>query len=170
MHLLHWIASRRVERKESASFFCLVLLYLFTHVALAEQPGVQSAPTCFDAGALGTPARDITMAGTLQQIISTRTPGTPAGIQLVAEGPQGAFTAILGPALSDQLRQTLSPGAVVQVSGVKETIIGQSYLLARKLTIAGSQVIIRNEHGFLVHSQQRSRASVNNSVLAPGAK
>jgi hypothetical protein len=170
MHLFQWIASRRVEKKESASFFCLVLLYMFTHIALAEQPGVQPAPTLFEAGALGTPARDITMAGTLQQIISTRTPGMPAGIQLVADGPQGAFTAILGPALNDQLRETLSPGAAVQISGVKETINGQSYLLARKLTIAGNQVIIRNEHGFLVHSQQRSRASVKNSVLSPGAK
>jgi hypothetical protein len=110
------------------------------------------------------------MAGTLQQIISTRTPGTPAGLQLVVDGPQGAFAAILGPALNDQLRQTLSPGAAVQVSGVKETINGQSYLLARKLTVAGNQVIIRNEHGFLVHSQQRSRASQKNSVLSPGAK
>jgi hypothetical protein len=110
------------------------------------------------------------MAGTLQQIISTRTPGTPAGIQLAADGPQGAFIAILGPALSDSLRETLLPGAPVQISGVKEAINGQSYLLARKVTVAGNQVIIRNEHGFLVHSQQRSRASVNNSVLSPGAK
>ena len=91
-------------------------------------------------------------------------------LQLVVDGPQGAFAAILGPALNDQLRQTLSPGAAVQVSGVKETINGQSYLLARKLTVAGNQVIIRNEHGFLVHSQQRSRASQKNSVLSPGAK
>jgi hypothetical protein len=168
MHIFDWIACRWVERK--GPFFCLVLLYMLTHIALAEQPGVPPAPTAFDAGALGTPARDITMAGTLQQIISTRTRGTPAGIQLVADGPQGAFTAILGPALSDQMRQTLSPGAPVQISGVKETINGQSYVLVRKLTVAGNQVIIRNEHGFLVHPQQRSRASVNNSVLSPGAK
>jgi hypothetical protein len=143
---------------------------MLTHIALAQQPGVPPAPTPFDASALGTPARDITMAGTLQQIISTSKPGTPTGIQLVVDGPQGAFTAILGPALSDQLRQTLSPGGPVQVSGVKETINGQSYLLARKLTVAGNQVIIRNEHGFLVHSQQRCRASVSNSVLFLGAK
>ena len=168
MHFFDSIACRWVERK--GPFFCLVLLYIFTPIALAQQPGVRSAPTAFDAGALGTPAGDITMAGTLQQIISTRTPGTPAGIQLAADGPQGAFIAILGPALSDPLRETLLPGAPVQVSGVKETINGQSYLLARKVSVAGNQIIIRNEHGFLVHSQQRSRASVNNSVLSPGAK
>jgi hypothetical protein len=164
MHFFDWIASKWVERK--GPFFCLVLLYMFTHIALAEQP----LPTPFDAAALSKPAQDITLAGTLQQITSTHTPGAPAGIQLAAEGPQGAFVAILGPALSDPLRETLLPGAPVQVSGVKETINGQSYLLARRLTVAGNQVIIRNEHGFLVHSQQRSRASVNNSVLSPGAK
>jgi hypothetical protein len=164
MHFFDWIASKWVERK--GPFFCLVLLYMFTHIVLAEQP----LPTPFDAAALNKPAQDITMAGTLQQIISTRTPGTPAGIQLVADGAQGAFTAILGGALSDLLRETLSPGSPIQVSGVKETINGQSYLLTRKLTVAGNQVIIRNEHGFLVHSQERSRAFVNNSVLSPGVK
>jgi hypothetical protein len=110
------------------------------------------------------------MAGTVQEVITTPTPGAPIGIQLVVEGTQGAFTASLGSTLSDQVRQALSAGAPVQVSGVMETTNGKSYLLARKLTIAGNQVIIRNEHGFLVHSQQRSRASVNNSALSRGAK
>jgi hypothetical protein len=171
MQILDWITCRRVERKESASFLCLILLYMFTHaVALAEQPGVQAASTPFESSALGTPAHDITMAGTVQEVITTRTPGAPIGIQLVVEGTQGAFTASLGSTLSDQVRQALSAGAPVQVSGVMETTNGKSYLLARKLTIAGNQVIIRNEHGFLVHSQQRSRASVNNSALSRGAK
>jgi hypothetical protein len=168
MHIFDWIASRWVERK--GPFFCLVLLYTLTHIALAEQPGFQTAVTPFDAGAMSKPTQDVTVAGTLQQVISKHTAGIPAGIQLVVDGPQGAFTAILGPAVGDQLQQILSPGAPVQVSGVEDTINGQSYLLARKLTVAGSQVIIRNEHGFLVHSQQRSRASVKNSVLSPGAK
>jgi hypothetical protein len=171
MQILDWITCRRVERKESASFFCLILLYIFTHaVALAEQPGVQAASTPFESSTLGTPARDITMAGTVQNMTTTRTPGAPAGTELVAEGPQGAFTASLGSALSDQVRQALSPGTPVQVSGVMETINGKSYLLARKLTVAGDQVIIRNEHGFLVHSQQRSHGSANNSALSRGAK
>jgi hypothetical protein len=110
------------------------------------------------------------MAGTVRELITTHTLGAPAGTQLVVEGPQGTFTASLGSALRDQVRQTLSPGTPVQVSGVMETINEKSYLLARKLTVAGNQVVIRNEHGFLVHSQQRSRASVNNSALPGGAK
>jgi hypothetical protein len=167
MQILDWTTRRRVERKGSASFFCLVLLSTLTHaVALAQQPGVQANSTPFESTTLGTPAHDVTMAGTVQEVITTHTLGAPVGIQLVAEGSQGAFTASLGSALSDQVRQSLSPGTPVQVSGVTETIHGKSYLLARKLTVAGDQVIIRNDHGFLVHSQQR----VNNSALSRGAK
>jgi hypothetical protein len=142
MQIIDWITCRRVERKESASLFCLVLLSMFTPaVALA-----QAAP--FESTTLGTPAHDVAMAGTVQQVITTETLGT----QLVAEGPQGSFTANLGSALSDQVRQSLCPGTPVQVSGVVETINGKSYLLARKLTVAGDHVTIRNQHGFLVHN------------------
>jgi hypothetical protein len=166
MQILDRITGRRVEKKESASFFCLILLSIFTHAAaLAQQPGVQAASTTFESTTLGTPAHDVAMAGTVQQVITTRTVGAPAGVQLVAQGSQGAFTASLGSALSDQVRQALTPGTPVQVSGVMETINGKSYLLVRKLTVAGDQVIIRNDHGFLVHSQQHS-----NSALSRGAK
>jgi hypothetical protein len=171
MQILDWISCRRVEKKESASFFCLILLSMFTHAAaLAQQPGVQATSTTFESSTLGTPAHDVAMAGTVQQVITTHTLGAPAGVQLVAQGSQGAFTASLGSALSDQVRQELTAGTPVQVSGVMETINGKSYLLARKLTVAGDQVIIRNDHGFLVHSQQHARASVNNSALSRGAK
>jgi hypothetical protein len=171
MQLLDWITGRQVERKASASLCCLVLLYIFTHaVARAEQPGVPAATPRFESTTLGTPAHDVTLAGTVQQVITARTLGAPLGIQLVAEGSQGAFTASLGFALSDQARQALSPGTPVQISGVMETINGKSYLLARKLTVGGEQVIIRNDHGFLVHAQRRSQSSVNNSALSRGAK
>jgi hypothetical protein len=171
MRILDWLSCRRVEKKESASFFCLVLFYMFTHAAaLAQQTGVQAASTPFESTTLGAPARDITIAGTVQQVVTTQTLGAPVGIQLVVEGPQGALTASLGSMLSDQVQQTLSPGTPVQVSGVMATIDGKSYLLARKLTIAGDQVIIRNDHGFLLHPQRRSHPSVNNSALSRGAK
>jgi hypothetical protein len=168
MQIFDWITCRRAGKKESASFFCLVLLYIFAHaVALAEQPGVQAA---FESTTLGVPAHDIAMAGTVQEVNTTHTLGAPVGLQLVVDGPQGTFTASLGSMLSDQVRQTLSSGTPVQISGVMQTINGKSYLLARKLIVAGNQVIIRNDHGFLVHTQQRSHASVNNSALSRGAK
>jgi hypothetical protein len=166
MQILNWVRYRRVERKKSVFLFCLVLLSMLTHaVALA-----QAAPAPFESSSLGTPAHDVAMAGTVQEVITTHIPGAPAGTLLAAEGPQGSFTASLGSALSDQVRQTLTPGTPIHVSGVMETNNGKSYLLARKLTVAGNQVVIRNEHGFLVHSQQRSHASINDSALPGGAK
>ena len=131
-----------------ASLFCLVLLSMFTPAAA---PAQTAAPR-FESDTLGTPAHDVAIAGTVQQVITTHTPGEPIGVQLVAEGPQGSFTASLGSALGDQVRQTLQPGTAVQVSGVATTINGKSYLLARKLTVAGNQIMIRNQHGFLVHN------------------
>jgi hypothetical protein len=157
MQLLNWIICRRVERKEFTPLFCLVLLAILTSAAALAQavPAPLQSTT-------GTPAHDVTIAGTVQELVTTHTPGAPVGTQLVAAGPQGAFTASLGSALSDQVRQALSPGSPIQVSGAMVTINGKSYLLARKLTVAGNQVIIRNEHGFLVHTQQHP--------LARGAK
>jgi hypothetical protein len=131
-----------------AFLFCLILLSMFTPAAALAQ----TATPRFESGTLGTPAHDVVIAGTVQQVITTHTPGEPIGIQLVAEGPQGSFTASLGSALSDQVRQTLQPGTAVQVSGVATTINGKSYLLARKLNLGGNQIIIRNQHGFLVHN------------------
>jgi hypothetical protein len=166
MQILHRITCKRVQRRRFASLFCLVLLSTLTLAAALAQ----AAPGPFESSTLSTPAHDVTMAGTVQELITTHTPAAPTGTQLVAAGSQGSFTASLGSALSDQVRQTLSPDTPIQVSGVMETINGKSYLLARKLTVAGNQVIIRNEHGFLVHSQQRSHGSVNNPALSRGAK
>jgi hypothetical protein len=164
MQILDWITCRRVERKVFVSFFCLVLLAMLTPAAALAQ----AAPIPFESKTLDTPAHDVAMAGTVRELITTHTPGAPTGTLLVAEGQE--FTASLGSALSEQVRQTLAPGTPIQVSGVMETINGKSYLLARTLTVADNQVIIRNQHGFLVHPQLRSHASVNNSVLFGGAK
>jgi hypothetical protein len=73
MQILDWITCKRVERKEFASLFCLVLLSIFTRaVALAQAP-----PTPFESSALGKPARDVTMAGTVHEAITKR-PALPA--------------------------------------------------------------------------------------------
>ena len=169
MQILDWIISKQLEKKHLASFSCLVLLYMFTHaVALAQQPGAQSPSTPFGSTGLHTPVQDITMAGKVEQLVTTT--GTPAGLQLAVDGQQGSFTASLGSSLSREMQQSLSQGASVQISGTMQTIDGKQYLIARKLTINGKQTIIRNENGFLVHAKSRSGASVNNSALYRSAK
>ena len=172
MQIRNWINSKRVETRNFVFFFCLVLLSMLTLTAAqAQQPGAPStSSTRFGSSGLNTPAKDITMAGTVQQLITAHKADTPVGLQLVVDGPQGSFTASLGPNLSREVQQSLSEGAPVQISGQMQTINGQQYLLARKLTIEGKQVVVRNENGFLVHASQRARASVNDSALYRSAK
>ena len=171
MQIRNWINSKRVETRNFVFLFCLVLLSMTTFsVAQAQQPGAPSTSTPFGTTGLNTPANDITMSGAVQQLITAHKADTPVGLQLVVDGPQGSFTASLGPNLSREVQQSLSEGAPVQISGQMQTINGQQYLLARKLTIEGKQVVVRNENGFLVHASQRARASVNDSALYRSAK
>ena len=163
MKLLDWIFSRRVETRKFAFLLCLALLSLPAFsLAQARQPVAQPA-SVFE-----TPARDITMTGTVQQFITAHS----SGLQVVVDGPQGSFTASLGPNLSSEVRQSLSPGVPVQVSVIQQTINGKEPLLARKLTVAGKETVIRNEKGFLIRtpSSQHSRASVNPAALYRSAK
>jgi hypothetical protein len=164
MQIFDQITGRQVGKKGLMLFFCLVLLSLFTQgAALAQQPASR-----FEATGLDKPAQDITMHGTVAQFNNTRTPGAPRGFLLTVNGPVGAFTACLGASLSPQLQKALSTGAQVQVSGVMETIGGSRYLLARTVTAGGEQTMLRNEHGFAIHSH--ARAAVSKTNLPGGAK
>jgi hypothetical protein len=167
-----WFNRKRSQRRGFISAFYLLLLCMLTHsVALtAEQIRVQSPSSQFGPTALDKPAQDVTVSGTVQQLVKTHVPGAPAGVQLLIASPQGAVTASLGPNLSRTLLQSMSKGAAIRISGGMQTINGKEYLLARNLTIGGDQIIVRNEHGFLTHYPTRSRASANSSALYRSAK
>jgi hypothetical protein len=164
MYSFRWITNRRAQKGSLVSLFCLVFLSLLTHPGAVAQQVVLPTAKAFDAGAMNQPKNDVTLAGTVQQVIEKATAGVPRGVQVVAEGPQGTFTAILGPKLSDAMRQSLVAGAPITASGLSETIDANSYLIVRKLTVSGSPFTIRNEHGFTVHAQERSRAAVGNTI------
>jgi hypothetical protein len=172
MQIHTWFNRKRSQRRGFTSAFYLLLLCMLTHsLALtAEQTRVQSPSTQFGPTALDKPAQDITVSGTVQQLVKTHVPGAPAGVQLLIASPQGVVTASLGSNLSRTVLQSISKGAAIQISGGMQTINGKEYLLARNLTIGGNQIIVRNEHGFLTHYPTRSSASVNSSALYRSAK
>jgi hypothetical protein len=162
MQIFHHITGRRVERKGLVLFLCLVSL-LTQGAALAQQPISR-----FEATGLDKPAQDITMGGTVAQVNNNHTPGAPRGFLLTINGNQGALTACLGLNLSPRLQKALAAGTSVQLTGVMETIGSSRYLMARSITAGGIPTILRNEHGFAVHSQ--ARASVSKINLSGGAK
>ena len=98
---------------------------------------------------------EITVTGTIQQVVSEPAPGRPQGLHLVLASPQGAVDVSVGPYLASDVKESLSAGEPVQIAGVMRTFNDQNYLLARELTIAGRLVTVRNQHGFLVRSQSR---------------
>lgn len=157
MEFFNHKTSRGARTKGLLLYYCLVLLLLLTHVAVAQQPDARLAATGLDK-----PADDIAISGAIDQLNSSRT--SPVGFLLMVNSPQGAITASLGPRLSPDVQQALVKGAPVEVTGTMETIGGKSYLLVRSLTVGAQQITLRNQHGFAVYSQAA------NKNLSGGAK
>jgi hypothetical protein len=99
----------------------------------------------------GSPG-EITVLWTIRQVVSNREAGGPAGVHILIDGPLGSFDASLGSNLPGDVRQALSNGVPVQITGVVRSANGKDYLLARILSVAGHQVTIRNANGFLGHN------------------
>jgi hypothetical protein len=167
MQIRNWTSGRRIDKWKIGSFCYLVVFYLlsFSIALQAQSSSVQTGPTGSKPS-----VPDLAIAGTIRQVITPNAAGAPPGIQVVVDAPQGSFTASLGPNLSRDVQQSLSSGSPVQISGAMQAIDGKEYLLARTLTIAGNQVVIRNAYGFLVHTPSRSRAAGTNSALYRSAK
>jgi len=98
-------------------------------------------------------AHEITLTGTVQQVVTRHTPGSPVGMHLMVAGSQGLVDAHVGPFLSREMKEALHTGTPVQLVGAMESLRGKKYLMVRELNVGGSKVIVRSEHGFLVHSQ-----------------
>jgi len=137
---------------------CLMLLLcgIVTSAASAQDnnsPQSSAAVAAWNVKHVAT--SEITVAGTIQQVPSERVPGSPAGLHLLVNSPQGVLDASVGPYLTKDVQRALSAGQQIQVVGLIQTINGHNYLLARQLVLAGRQIPIRNEHGFFIHPQSR---------------
>jgi hypothetical protein len=98
---------------------------------------------------------EITVAGSIQQIITTNTPDLR--IRLLT--PQGILTADLGPSLRKDVKEALTIGQQIQITGTVQTINGQAVLFTRILTFNDRLVIVRNEHAFPVHTTAATLAT-----------
>jgi hypothetical protein len=94
---------------------------------------------------------ELTVTGTIQEVVSTPATGSPRGVHAILAGPQGVIDASVGPHLSTEVQQSLATGQSVTAYGVLATFNGQNYLLVRQLTIGDRQITLRNRTGFLVH-------------------
>jgi hypothetical protein len=100
-------------------------------------------------------AHEITLNGTVSEVVTKHVAGTPFGMHLMVAGPEGMVDAHVGPYLTKDAQEALHAGLPVQIVGAVEEHNGKSFLLARQLIFEGRTVTVRSENGFLV----RARAS-----------
>jgi hypothetical protein len=110
----------------------------------AEFPNVQSTGARYDA------AHEITLTGTIQEVLNKRVAGGPVGMHVLIAGQEGLVDAHLGPFLSQESKEALHAGTPVQVVGAIVEMHDKQYLLAREVTVGGRTIEIRNTRGFLL--------------------
>lgn len=98
-------------------------------------------------------AHEIALRGTIQEVVTKHTPGSPAGLHLLVASSQGMVDAHLGSYLTKDTQEALHAGEAVQFVGAMENIHGSNYLLVRQLIVGSRTITVRSEHGFLVPTQ-----------------
>lgn len=116
-------------------------------------------------------AHEMTINGTVQQVITKHVLGAAPGMHLLVTGAQGTVDVHIGPYLSKSMQQALHTGDKVQIVGAMETARGKQLLLARYLMIAGQTITVRSNTGFLLRPAQSSlspRTGRNMKVASNG--
>lgn len=156
-----------MNRRKSVVFVCCLsfLCGFAPRVVSAQSSASVSSATATNPE---TQSKEITVAGTIQQVKSQHVAGSPAGVHLLIAGPQGFYDTSVGPFLSNEARNQLASGRSIQVIGTVREINGQSFLFARQVTVEGNQITVRNENGFLVRTRPAGQTHTQNT-FARGA-
>ncbi|HUO26486.1 MAG TPA: hypothetical protein VMU61_12525 [Candidatus Aquilonibacter sp.] len=133
--------------------------------------GAATAPKTTPVGGFGPfydAAHETTLTGTIQEVVTRHTPGSPAGMHLLVLGPQGVVDAHVGAFLSKQNREAMKVGMPVEIVGANVQLHGRQYLLARQITVGGHVITVRSARGAPVfQSPQRQRiVKVRGKVVA----
>ena len=126
------------------------LLIAACAIPLCANPAAESRPAQ-GLGPVYDAAHETTLIGTIQEVVTKHTAGSPAGMHLLVAGAQGVVDAHVGPFLSKETKDALQTGMPVQIVGAMLTLHGKDYLLARELNIGGNIITVRSKHGALAH-------------------
>ncbi len=128
------------------------LLFAISAIPLGAQPAPELSTHQTKVEYFKT--HQVTLNGTIQEVISKRTAHTPAGMHLLVAGPKGVVDAHLGPFMTKATQEALHTGTPVQVVGVMAKLNGKDYLLAREVIFGGRTVTVRSENGFLIQTHK----------------
>jgi hypothetical protein len=140
----------------------LTVLTLLTAPLVAgtapESRVVQGRASAYDA------TREVTLQGTVQEVVTARVIGSPVGVHLLVSGPQGTVDVHAGLSLTRETMKALQAGSPVQIVGAMTLLNGKQYLLARLLTVNGRTITLRAAGGVLLHQNgSRTMKSTGNS-------
>jgi hypothetical protein len=156
-----WKRTTGATGRLSFLLFCGVLLGGIAAMSAAAQSSDPSAVPSTGWNAVSSSLGEITVLGAIRQVVSDHVAGSPAGLHILVDGPLGSFDASLGLYLPNEVRQALSNGVPVQITGVVRSTGGKDYLFARQLSIAGQQITIRNSNGFLLRNPTAAGSGSN---------
>jgi hypothetical protein len=142
------------------------LLFAVSAIPLGAQPVPETRGRGF--GVAYDKAHEITLNGSIQEVVTRHVLGSPAGMHLLVAGPQGVVDAHVGPFLAKATREALLKGTSVRIVGAMTTEHGKQYLLARELTLGNHTVMVRSERGALVRVHATHAHHYANTK--PGAK
>jgi hypothetical protein len=143
------------------------LLFAILAVPLGAQPAGETH-VAQGFGVTYDRAHEITLSGDVQQVVTRHVVGAPGGMHLLVAGPNGLVDAHIGPFMSKETKDALHTGTPVQIVGAMATLNGRNYLMARELTVGGTTITVRSEHGFLRRSQLTPRQHSNAEKTSNG--
>jgi hypothetical protein len=157
---------KRTGCTKPAGIFAALLTGLM-FVALLAIPatplGAQTAPAARPGQGFGPAydaAHETILAGTIQEVVTKHTVGSPAGMHLLVAGAKGVVDTHLGPFLSKDTKEALQTGMPVQIVGATVQLHDKEFFLARQVTIGGRTITIRNNRGMLVHPRPQGQRIV----------
>lgn len=105
-------------------------------------------------------ADEVTLQGIVKEVMAKLAAGSPLGMHMIVATSSGDVDAHLGVlSVKAASEAGLVGGAAVEVVGAMAEVGGKGLLLARKLTVGGRTIMIRNERGLPVLLISRRRSS-----------
>jgi hypothetical protein len=141
------------------------LLFAILTVPLGAQPAPETrSPHGF--GPFYDAAHEITINGDIQEVVTRRIAGSPAGMHLLVAGPEGQVDAHVGPFLSKEIKDALHTGTPVRIIGAMASLNGKNYLLARELSVGGTTVKLRSKSGLLLRKHPAGLTPPENQKMS----
>jgi len=148
-----------------------VLTLLFALVAVpALGRAAQNGPSRTRMIPVYDAAHEVTLQGTVEEVVAKPAVGSPIGVHLIVATPRGSVDAHLGLLGMKQANQAgIFPGAFIEMVGAMVQVSGRELLLVRKLTVGSQTMVLRNKRGFPVF-QMAPRTASGKIILKGGQR